>query len=71
MIANGCVIEGNVENCIIFRGVKIKKGAIVKNSIVMQKSCVKENSLLNYVILDKDVKVERNAQLVGDISILM
>jgi glucose-1-phosphate adenylyltransferase len=68
LIANGCVIEGYVENCIIFRGVKIKKGAIVKNSIVMQKSFVEENSLLNYVILDKDVKVERNAQLVGDIK---
>ncbi|MGM7719526.1 sugar phosphate nucleotidyltransferase [Metabacillus sp. Hm71] len=68
MIANGCVIEGYVENCIIFRGVKIEKGTIVKNSIVMQKSCVGENSLLNYVILDKDVKIERNIQLVGDIE---
>ncbi|MFC3884707.1 sugar phosphate nucleotidyltransferase [Bacillus songklensis] len=66
MVANGCVIEGYVENSIVFRGVKIEKGAIVKNSIVMQKSMVKENSLLNYVILDKDVKVERNTELVGE-----
>lgn len=65
MIANGCVIEGHVENSIIFRGVKIEKGTVVKNSIVMQKSIVKENSLLNYVILDKDVKVERNTELTG------
>lgn len=66
MIANGCVIEGHVENSIIFRGVKIEKGAVVKNSIVMQKSIVKENGLLNYVILDKDVKVERNTELIGN-----
>jgi glucose-1-phosphate adenylyltransferase len=66
MIANGCIIEGYVENSIIFRGVKIEKGAVVKNSIVMQKSTVKENSVLNYAILDKDVKVERSMELIGE-----
>jgi glucose-1-phosphate adenylyltransferase len=65
MIANGCVIEGHVENSIIFRGVKIEKGTVIKNSIVMQKSMVKENCILEHVILDKDVKVERNTELKG------
>lgn len=63
MIANGCVIEGQVENSIIFRGVKIAKGTVIKNSIVMQKSQIGENCVLDTVILDKDVKVENNVRI--------
>ncbi|KSU87295.1 glucose-1-phosphate adenylyltransferase [Bacillus sp. VT 712] len=66
MIANGCVIEGHVENSIIFRGVKIGKGAVVKNSIVMQKGAILENSVLNYVVLDKDVKIGSHEELNGE-----
>ncbi|WP_059170694.1 sugar phosphate nucleotidyltransferase [Bacillus sp. FJAT-27445] len=63
MIANGCHIEGIVENCIIARGVTIGRGAVVKNCIIMQKSRVGENSTLEYVILDKDVTIEGGTDL--------
>jgi glucose-1-phosphate adenylyltransferase len=66
MIANGCVIEGHVENSIIFRGVKIGKGTVVKNSIIMQKSKIGDNCNLDYVILDKDVKIESEVTLKGE-----
>lgn len=36
LVADGCVIEGTVENCVLFRGVKIEKGAKVKNCILMR-----------------------------------
>jgi glucose-1-phosphate adenylyltransferase len=65
MIANGCVIEGHVENCILFRGVKIGKGTVVKNSVIMQKSQIGENCDLDAVILDKDVKIENGVTLQG------
>lgn len=65
MIANGAIIEGHVENSIIFRGVKIGKGTVVKNSIVMQKGVIGEKCVLDSVILDKDVKVENNTELIG------
>ncbi|RLQ97835.1 GlgC family sugar phosphate nucleotidyltransferase [Falsibacillus albus] len=65
MVANGCVIEGHVENSIIFRGVKIGKGAVIKNSIIMQKSTIGSNCSLDAVILDKDVKVESGVSLIG------
>ncbi|MFS1517489.1 sugar phosphate nucleotidyltransferase [Bacillus sp. SCS-151] len=65
-IANGCKIEGEVENSIIFRSVNISKGTVVKDSIIMQKSQIGENCVLNGVILDKDVKVENNVILTGD-----
>ncbi|MEH7159453.1 sugar phosphate nucleotidyltransferase [Neobacillus drentensis] len=65
MIANGCIINGTVENSIISRGVKIGKGAVIKNCIIMQKCQIEENCYLDSVILDKDVKVEAGVQLFG------
>lgn len=57
LIADGCVIEGTVENSIIFRGVKISRGTCVKNSIVMQDCEIGENVVLNCAVLDKNVVV--------------
>jgi len=65
MIANGCMIEGEVENCIIFRAVKIGKGSIVRNSIIMQKCRIEENCVLDGVILDKDVHIGDGIELKG------
>jgi glucose-1-phosphate adenylyltransferase len=63
LIANGCTIEGEVENSILFRTVKVGKGAVVRNSIIMQKCQIGENCLLDGVIIDKDVKIENGVQL--------
>ena len=57
LVADGCLIEGQVENCVLFRGVHVKPGARVFNSIVMQGADVGENALLDHVILDKGVKI--------------
>ena len=65
LVANGCIIEGEVENSIIFKGVRIEKGAIVKNSIVMQESFVAAGSSLDYVIIDKIAVVTPNKTLSG------
>ncbi|WP_102345193.1 sugar phosphate nucleotidyltransferase [Bacillus sp. Marseille-P3661] len=65
-IANGCIIEGHVENSIIFRGVKVGKGTVIKNSIVMQKSQIEDGAVLDSVIVDKDVIIESGARIVGD-----
>ena len=65
IIADGCKIEGTVENSIISRGVRIGKGTVVKNSIVMQNTEIMENVVMDHVILDKDVIVRENRQLIG------
>ena len=65
IIANGCFIEGNVKESTVFRGVRIGSGSSISNSIIMQKSQIGENCVLEYVILDKDVKIEDNVKLVG------
>ena len=65
LVADGCVIEGIVENCILFRGVKIEKGAKVKNCVLMQDTVVECGANLEYVITDKNVKVSVAQELRG------
>jgi len=65
MIADGCHIEGTVENSILFRGVKIGRNATVKNCILMQDTIVGDGAFLNYVITDKNAVVRDNRMLAG------
>jgi glucose-1-phosphate adenylyltransferase len=65
MIANGCSINGEIENSVISRGVRIGKGSVIKNCIIMQKCQIDENCYLDSVILDKDVKVEAGTHISG------
>lgn len=65
LIADGCVIEGTVENCILFRGVKIGRNTTVRNSILMQDTLIGEGSYLNCVISDKNVVVRDGVMLSG------
>lgn len=66
IVADGCIIEGTVENSILFRGVRIRRGAVVRNSIIMQNAEVFENASLNNCILDKNVAISFGKQLNGD-----
>ncbi len=65
LIADGCEIDGTVENSILFRGVKVAKGAKVINSIVMEKGEIMENAEIKYTITDKNVKVQKERRLAG------
>ena len=65
VVAEGCVIEGTVENSIIFRGVHVGKGAVVKNCILFQDTYVCQNAELNCVITDKNVMIKDKRKLSG------
>ena len=65
MVADGCVIEGEIENCVLFRGVRIRKGAKVKNCVLMQDTVVEPGATLEYVVTDKRVKVTADKNLCG------
>ena len=65
LIADGCIIEGTVENSILFRGVRVEKGAVIKDSIVMQDVFVAQNATLNCVVADKSVVITPNKTLSG------
>lgn len=65
LIADGCFIEGTVENSIIFRGVRIGKDTVVKNCILMQDTVVGRNAELNCVVTDKNVFIKDTRNLSG------
>ena len=64
-VANGCVIEGQIENSILYRGVEVEKGAVIKNSIIMTNCCIHKDAYIENVILDKDVTVNEHQKLIG------
>ena len=63
LIADGCTIEGTVENSVIFRGVHIGKQCVVKNSILMQDTQVGEHANLDWIITDRGVVIRENRLL--------
>lgn len=65
MVADGCVIEGEIENCILFRGVKIAKGAKAKNCILMQGTVIEAGANIEYLITDKNVTISAGKELRG------
>ena len=65
LIADGSRIEGTVENSIIFRGCKIAKGAVVKDSIIMPCGVISEGVELSCVVTDKGVTIRDNRKMMG------
>ena len=65
LISDGCIIEGEVSNSILFRGVKVGRGTVVKNSVLMQDTITGENTSLTAVITDKNVVIKDGRVLAG------
>ena len=65
LVADGCMLEGEVEDSVLFRQVTIEEGAEVENCIIMNDCVVGEGAELKYVILDKEVTVKPGAKLCG------
>lgn len=57
LIADGCVIEGEVEDSILFPGVVVEKGAKVSGCILMQNTVIGTNAGISYAIADKNVRI--------------
>lgn len=68
LVADGCVIEGEVINSVLFRGVHIGKGTVVKDCVLMQNTYIGDNVSLNCVTADKDVVIKPGKVLSGDKS---
>lgn len=65
LIADGCIIEGTVENSILFRGVKVGKGTVIKDSVIMQGAVIGKNCKLSEIITDKNVEIRSDKILNG------
>ena len=68
IIANGCIIEGEVKNCIIGRKVHIAKGAKLEGCIIMQESKVGKNAILKNVIADKKSIIPDGEKVISTVS---
>ena len=66
LIADECVIEGTVINSVLFRGVRVAKGAVVKNSVLFRGTYVESGAELNCIVTDKDVHVTEGVKLSGN-----
>ena len=64
-LASGGVIEGMVENSILFRNVKVKKGAVVRNCVLMDNCFIGEGACLENVICDKNVVISKGVKVSG------
>ena len=65
LVADGCDLDGEAYNSILFRGVKLSKDAVVRDSIIMQGTKIGKGAHLECVILDKNVTVSDGAVLKG------
>ena len=65
LVADGCMLEGEVDNSVLFRQVTVCQDAEVENCVIMNDSVVGEGAQLKYVILDKNVTVTSGAKLIG------
>ncbi|MBE7022003.1 MAG: glucose-1-phosphate adenylyltransferase subunit GlgD [Ruminococcaceae bacterium] len=65
IVADGCVISGELESSVLFRDVKIEEGAKVIGSIVMQGSKIGKNSYIENAIIDKNVTITEGTRLIG------
>lgn len=65
LVADGCQVDGEVHNCVLFRGVKVARGARLENCVIMQDSIIGRDSRLNYVVIDKDVEIKEERSLMG------
>ena len=65
LVADGCMLDGEVENSILFRQVTVEKDAEVEDCIIMNDTVIGEGAKLKYAILDKNVTVSAGAKLYG------
>lgn len=68
LIADGCVIDGTVENCVLCRGAKIGKGAVVKDCVIMQDTVIGKKCSISSVITDKNVEIGDEKIMTGSAS---
>ncbi|MEZ4357639.1 MAG: glucose-1-phosphate adenylyltransferase [Eubacteriales bacterium] len=66
MVSEGCFIYGTVENSILFSGVTVGEGSVIKDSIIMQNCIIDSNVTIKKSIVDEDVIIEKGCKIGGD-----
>ncbi len=66
LVADGCYIEGELENCVVFRGVAVHSGAKLKDCVILQDCVIGKDVRLSSVIADKNVSFSDGTVLTGN-----
>lgn len=61
MITDGCNINGEIKHSILFAGVKVEKGAVIEDAVIMGGSTIKEGAQIKHCIIAENVVIEKNA----------
>ncbi|HYK74495.1 MAG TPA: glucose-1-phosphate adenylyltransferase, partial [Pseudoneobacillus sp.] len=66
LINEGCIIEGDIERSVLFQGVKVEKGAVIRESVIMSDAVIGKNSYIEKAIVPADIKIPEGAIICGD-----
>ena len=65
LIVEGCTVYGNVEDSVLFQGVKIGKKAIIKDSVIMPNAFIGDNVIIEKAIIGSDAIIRKGCRI-GD-----
>ena len=71
LITEGCVINGEVDNSVLFSGVVVEEGAVIKDSVIMCDTVIGKNSVVEKAIFGRKVVVGDNLTVKGQSEILL
>ncbi len=67
LLSNGCIVSGTVVNSVLSPGVCVERGAVIRDSVIMNDTIVRAGARIDRCVLDKEIEVGTETQLgVGD-----
>jgi glucose-1-phosphate adenylyltransferase len=61
LVAEGCNVYGEIDFAVLFAGVYIAPGAVVKDSIIMPNTRIEENAIVQYAIVSENAVIGKGA----------
>jgi glucose-1-phosphate adenylyltransferase len=66
LINEGCTIEGEIESSVLFQGVKVEKGAVIRQSVIMPDAIIGKNVFIEKAIIPAEIRIPDGAIICGD-----
>lgn len=61
MVTEGCIVDGELESAVLFAGVQVSPGAVVRDSIIMPGAVIEDGAQINYAIVAENAVVKKGA----------
>lgn len=68
LIGGGSILNGYVENSVLFSNIYVGENTFIKNSIIMDKVHIGNNCVLENTIIDKEVNIRDNTKIIGTVN---